>query len=158
MLKRPGRIGLRNLKALLDCPLWFLHLMGGDRAALSTTAGKVESVGPGMGFPGLVQEKDVNPASTAFTTMISQASHPPLPVHQLYECNGGADLKQILLTHTRLRAHRRTSTLNSTSTSSTKVNVNIYFTNRALVWLEQMPTPLQSLITITFFTHNSAGN
>lgn len=118
----------------------------------------MDSVGPGMGFPGLVQEKDVNPASTAFTTMISQASHPPLPVHQLYECNGGADLKQILLTHTRLKAPMRTSTLSSTSTSSTKINVIIYFTNCAFVWLEQMPTPLQSLITMTFFTSNSAGN
>lgn len=111
-----------------------------------------------MGFPGLVQEKDVNPASTAFTTMISRASHPPLPVHQLYECNGGADLKQIRLTHTRLKAHMRTSTLSSKSTSSTKINVVIYFNICALVWLEQMPTPLQSLITIKFFTYNSAGN
>lgn len=64
------------------------------------TAGKVDSVGPAIGFPGLVQEEDVNPASTAFTTMISQPSHPPLPVQQLHECNGGVDLKQILLTLT----------------------------------------------------------
>lgn len=36
-----------------------------------------------ISFSGEVQEEDVNPASTAFTTMISQQLHPPLPAHQL---------------------------------------------------------------------------
>lgn len=66
------------------------------------TAGKVDSVAPAIGFPGLVQEEDVNPASTAFTTMISQ------PCILLFLCTSCMSA-MVGLTLTRYHSHQTKS-------------------------------------------------
>lgn len=59
-------------------------LLSSHQVAMSSAsqraAGKVDSLGLNIGsFSGDLVEEDVNPASTAFITMISQHRHPPLP-------------------------------------------------------------------------------
>lgn len=75
-----------------------------------------------MGFPGQDQEEDVIPASTAFTTMISQPSHPPFPVRQLHEGKGGGGLQpDTTQTQTKLLYHNLP--LSDCGSSASKINL-----------------------------------
>lgn len=146
--------------------LWGFSLDGWRPSWSLKTAGKVDSVGPAIGFPGQVQEEDVIPASTAFTTMISQPSYPPFPVRQLHEGKGGGDLKQVT-TQTQKKLLYHNLHVGNCGSSDSKINTEGNAAGVSRTTLNKSyPCAVgikfnfkfnfpQPLITISSFTYNS---